>query len=87
MSDTVDFSGLSPKQLEVFEQIAINNDAGHNQRTLDSLVKKGLIEQYQDDFIDHIGHTYINRYRIPISIHAQRCAWCADQDLGGTIDD
>lgn len=71
-----DFDKLSDAQINVFEQIAIGNDAGHNQRTLDSLLKRGLIETYREPFIDYIGQTYITRYRVTTSAHIDWCAWC-----------
>lgn len=70
------FRNLPPKQSEVFEQIAIGNDAGHNPRTLDALWRKFLIErseQMQGLFI-------IYRYNVPVNIHIEWCAWCAKQE-------
>ncbi len=66
------FRNLTKAQEQVFEQIAINNDGGHNQRTLISLVKKGFIEPYQEEMI---GCT-ITRYMVPLPTHMEWCKWC-----------
>lgn len=71
------FRNLSPKQSEVFEQVAIGNDAGHNPRTLDALWKKNLIErteQIQGLFV-------IYHYYVPLSVHAEWCEWCSQQEV------
>ena len=62
------FREMSDNQLAVFEQIAINNDQGHSKNILKRLKQKGLIEQTGD-----------NSYRVPIAIHAEWCAWCAEK--------
>jgi len=63
------FEKLTANQLSVFEQICINNDAGHNQQTLDALVRRGLIEMYEDDESEGLFSFKIKRYRVPILIH------------------
>ena len=72
MRNTMNFRGLTDKQSEVFEQIAINNDSGHNLRTLESLERKGLIERYAVND----GAFTIFHYCVPIPIHAEWCEWC-----------
>ena len=73
------FRNLSPTQSAVFEQIAIGRDEGHNQRTLDTLMKKKLITQSQESGVDHIGQFYIYRYEVPLDVHMEWCAWCTSQ--------
>ena len=68
------FKGLSDKQLRVFEQIAINNDAAHNERTLDSLVKRGLKKKKKQT----ITGGFIWRYDVPLLVHLEWCEWCAE---------
>ena len=78
---TFNFHKLTRKQLDVFEQVAIGNDAAHNLRMLDSLVNKGLIERYEEKGFEKVGGAFFPavtyRYRVPIAIHAAWCAWCA----------
>jgi hypothetical protein len=71
------FENLTKSQLSVFEQICINDDAAHNQRTLDSLVRRGLIEEY-DERQDVIF--VIKRYRVPIPVHMAWCEWASEQE-------
>lgn len=73
------FRNLSKKQLAVFEQIAINNDTGHNPNTIDSLFRRRLIESYQEGQDDGTGGYYTFRFRVPLPIHAEWCEWRASQ--------
>ena len=73
------FDKLSPKQLAVFEQIAIGNDGRHHPRTIGSLIRHGLIESYHDHYQGDRGFPFpvhIIRYRVPVTIHIEWCAWC-----------
>lgn len=68
------FRGLTNRQAEVFEAIAINRDSRHSSRTLGKLLQSGLIEQYpQRD-----GIVMIHRYRVPVSVHIEWCQWCSE---------
>lgn len=67
------FDKLTSSQLVVFEQIAINNDSGHNQRTLDLLVRRGLIEEYHER---QAVIFKIRRYRVPVGVHRAWCRYC-----------
>jgi len=71
------FSKLSKTQLSVFEQICINNDAGHSQQTLRSLIRLGLIVEYHQ----RDGLFAIKRYRVPILVHMEWCQWASDEIL------
>ena len=85
------FRNLSEKQSDVFEQICINNDAGHNKRTLKALENKGLIECKMLPVNDG-GFPPINilRSRVPVAIHMEWCQWCSDNfifdDNGNPIE-
>ena len=68
--------GLTKRQIETFEQIAIGNDKGIHPKVADNLVKRGLLEKYYEISIG--GGFRIIRYKVPIPIHAKWCAWCAD---------
>lgn len=68
---------LSKKQREVFDQICIGNDSSHNSQTLNSLVKKGLIEKYGE--VDGLFTTY--RYTFTnYGVHMAWCYLCAEEN-------
>ena len=74
------FRNLPPAQLAVFGQIAVSLDGGHNPRTIDALVRKGLIVSVLEPLRDTPpGHpvTYLHRYSVPLPIHMEWCQWCA----------
>ena len=73
------FRNLSPKQSEVFEQIAVGNDAGHNPRTLDALWRKNLIERTEQSVKGTLFVVY--RYHVPLPIHREWCEWCSQQEV------
>lgn len=77
----IDFTKLSPKQLEVFEAIAIGHGYGHPERTLHSLWKKGYIERHRHMLDSARGQipVQIYRYSVPIPIHIAWCQWCAEK--------
>lgn len=74
----IDFTKLTKRQLEVFEQIAVNNDAGHPTQTLKSLEGKGLIES-EEQIVGSRGEVQvkIKRYFVPAPVHIAWCEWCA----------
>lgn len=67
------FDSLTENQQRVAGLIAIGDDRLQNRRTLDSLVNKGIIEQYREQFRGGC----IFRYRMPQAVHIEWCAWCA----------
>lgn len=72
-------AGLSKRAHEVFEQIAIGNDlAGHHPRILETLVSRGLIERRDEEVAGPFRGTtmIVNRFDVPLSVHAQWCSWC-----------
>lgn len=73
------FRDLTPAQLRVFEQVACNNDKGHNPATLEKLVAAGLIEETGEEWPgDGWGVFRVMRYSVPIGVHMEWCAWCAE---------
>lgn len=76
MNQTIDFTKLTKKQLEVFEQIAIGRDTGHNDRTLESLVNKGYITCTPKQ-LPGWPPVKINTYSVSIPIHMAWCQWCS----------
>lgn len=76
----IDFTKLTSKQLAVFEQVAVNNDSGHPQKTLGILIRKGYIVgrlQYLEGF----PPTAVICYSVPIPVHIAWCQWCAEQQV------
>lgn len=71
------FEGLTDAQLAVFEQIALNQDAGHNPRTLQVLRDRGLIEAEEVNMGGHPPMT-VTRYHVPIHVHMRWCAWAGE---------
>ena len=67
---------LSSKQREVLNNIACNQDGGHNISTLRSLAKKGLIEEYKED--QGSGFSIL-RYRVPVHVHIVWCELCSEE--------
>lgn len=82
--NVINFDALSDRQHEVLGCIAVNQDAGHNIHTLYALERLGLIESYPETIPGQFPAT-IRRYRVPIHVHVQWCAWCSrnvkDEDL------
>ena len=73
------FKSLSKAQYYVFEQICVNNDAGHNKRTLKALEKKGLIKCKIIPRRDiSVGFINVLRSYVPLDIHQEWCQWCSD---------
>jgi hypothetical protein len=70
------FRGLPFAQAEVFEQICVNLDTGHNARTLAALVKKGLITE-RIQRLSGSPPVDIKRYSVPLPIHMEWCEWCS----------
>lgn len=70
----------SPTQRAAFERIAIGQDSYIARRTAEALVKRGLVEEYEESR-PFSGASVITfrRYRVPIHLHAQWCQWASEQ--------
>ena len=68
------FSKLTETQRYVLGMCAISQDAGHHPRTLESLVKKGMLVARQEN---RDGHRVL-RYDVPIGVHIIWCQWCSE---------
>jgi len=66
MSSEYNFDALSTTQLRVLGQISVNNDEGHPKATIRTLLRKGMIEEYEDG------------YYMPIHVHVRWCQWCSE---------
>jgi hypothetical protein len=74
-------AGRSLVQRKAFEAIAINQQANVSLRTIDALLKAGLIEKCGDRVVgrDRFGIISIPVYAVPLPIHFAWCEWCAAQ--------
>lgn len=71
--------GLTKAQREAFERVATNQHPGCAWPTIDVLLKAGVIERGPDDMRrDALGVYAIPRFHVPIPVHHQWCAWCAE---------
>jgi hypothetical protein len=77
MTDPIDFTGLTGAQERVLGLIAMNEDGGHHPKVLAALVKRGLIEEYEETLGGGLPMR-IKRYRMPLHVHIQWCQWCSD---------
>lgn len=72
--------GMSRKQREAFEQIAINQHPQDGWRSIDALLKAGVIEKVEGEKRrDAMGVYEIPRFNVPLSVHMQWCEWCSEQ--------
>lgn len=71
---------LSPVQIAAFEQIAINQPPQCGWKSIDALLKAGVVERGEDDTRrDAMGVYHIPNLYVPLHIHMQWCAWCSEQ--------
>ncbi len=81
MTEVIDHpcKGLTKAQREAFERIAVNQQPCCKWPTIDALLKAGVVERGQDDVRrDAMGTYHIPSFYVPVHIHAQWCAWCAN---------
>ena len=71
------FRNLTNAQSDVFEQIAVGNDGGHNPKVLDRLEKMGLLIS-KSQILSGYPPVMIKRYEVPIDIHIEWCQWCSE---------
>jgi len=70
-----DFDSLTGKQRDCMMWLMMGQDSFEhfNQRTVESLVKRGWIEKVQQ----RQGIYIVYRYVMPVGIHVRWCDWCA----------
>lgn len=75
---------LSEKERDVLGFIYIGQDGGHNRRTVESLIRKGWVVEYEDE-MPGTGKTPIERVPMKvkrytyssIAAHIAWCEWCS----------
>jgi hypothetical protein len=75
---------LSSKEQDVLGWIYVGRDMGHSRRTIESLLRKGWIEEYTEampgpggSVIDSLP-LMVKRYTYPcITAHMAWCEWCS----------
>ena len=68
---------LTPKQRAAFDSICIDQDGGHHPKTLQSLVKKGLVRKYEEQQ----GFCTIFRYDVAnMKTHIAWCDVCSEEN-------
>lgn len=71
---------LTQTQREAFEQIAISQPPQCGWRSIDALLKAGVIERGKDDVRrDAMGFYRIPHFFVPLIVHMQWCDWCSEQ--------
>jgi hypothetical protein len=72
--------GLTRAQIAAFEDIATNQPPRCGWKSIDALLKAGVIERGTDDVRrDAMGTYNIPNFFVPLPIHMQWCAWCSEQ--------
>ena len=68
---------LSEKQRRALGLIAIGRDECLNDRTVDSLVRRGLVERRSERIRSGQFMLTVMRYSVPVNVHLAWCGWCA----------
>ncbi len=72
--------GMTKPQREAFERIAVNMFPLCRSKTLDALLKAGVIELGEPEtYRDGLGSYQVPTYSVPLPIHMQWCEWCSEQ--------
>jgi hypothetical protein len=72
--------GMTKAQIAVFERIAVNEPPYANHQTMRALRQRGVID-YVSEVVsrDALGPITVPRWFVPLSVHAQWCEWCGEQ--------
>lgn len=73
----LNMDALTLAQRDVLGQIAIGQDGGHHPRTLAALAEQCLIVGYET--VEGHPPLHVVRWEVPVHIHIQWAAWCANQ--------
>lgn len=76
--------GMCAEQVAAFEQIAVGAVPQCLWPDLDALLAAGVIARGEDiPRRDSMGAYVSVHFYVPVSVHAQWCAWCAEQQPRG----
>ncbi len=67
--------GLPGRHRDGLGEIAVGQDRGHPARVLTALLKKGLIETF-DEPMPGWPQATVRRYAVPTPVHIAWCTWC-----------
>ncbi len=72
--------GMTKRQREAFEQIAISQPPQATHKTLVALRERGLID-YKNETIgrDALGAITVPRWFVPLLVQMQWCEWASEQ--------
>jgi hypothetical protein len=74
------FARLNERQIDVLANVAFGGDGGGcSPRTLRALERRGLICSYVDEMSSVFGTLRITKWRMPIPVHIEFCAWVGDR--------
>ena len=72
--------GMTPAQIAAFEALAINQTPHVGQKTIDILIKRGVVAYGPFKTMrDALGTYTVPTFYVPLPIHAQWCEWCSEQ--------
>ena len=72
--------GMTKVQIAAFERIAINQLPQCGWKSIDALLKAGVIDRGEDEVRrDAMGVYRIPNFFVPLGVHMQWCDWCSEQ--------
>lgn len=72
--------GMTKVQRDAFEAIATNQTPQCGWKSIDALLKAGVIERGgSEKRRDALGTYEIPSFSVPLPVHMQWCEWCAEQ--------
>jgi len=72
--------GMTTAQIAAFERIAINQSPVCGMKTMDALLKRGVVVKSKDEWRrDAVGPYPVTTFYVPLPIHAQWCEWASEQ--------
>lgn len=80
--------GMTEPQREAFERIAISQHPMAQEKTIEALLKRGVIARDANEVLgrDAFGTITVPRYYVPMPVHMQWCDWASenvtDDELG-----
>lgn len=76
------YRGLTDRQTEVLGLVATGQCPSASSKTLEALLRKGLIVRLKDRVVGHdvLGAIKVPQYEMPLAEHIEWCAWASQQD-------